>query len=154
MKVDNLQALLDEQGKDIVLEASDSIKRAGLKHYGAAGRDVVEQRLATLFDTARQCVAKRSLTPIIRHAETVARERFSAGYDLTEVQLAFNVLEEAIWKRILAELEPRAYAEALGSISTVLGAGKDMLARTYVSLAAQTKVPSLNLTALFTGPED
>lgn len=48
----------------------------------------------------------------------------------------------------------RAYAEALGSISTVLGAGKDMRARTYVSLAAQAKVPSLDLKALFAGPED
>jgi hypothetical protein len=151
--MDSLQTLLDAQAQDIVLEASDAIRRAGLRHYGAAGREVVEQRLLTLFETTRQCVAKRNLTPIVRQAEAVANERFTAGYDLTEVQLAFNVLEEAIWKHILADLEPRAYAEALGAISTVLGAGKDALARTYVSLAAQTKVPSLDLTALFTGPE-
>jgi hypothetical protein len=67
------------------------------------------------------------------------------------VQTAYNVLEEAIWLRILKDLQPAQYAEALGLVSTVLGAGKDALARTYVSLASKAKAPSLNLQSLFAG---
>jgi hypothetical protein len=40
-------------------------------------------------------------------------------------------------------------AEAAGLLTTVLGAGKDALARTYVSLASEQHVPSLDLGALF-----
>ncbi|MHB8839204.1 MAG: hypothetical protein ACYC7F_09665 [Gemmatimonadaceae bacterium] len=49
------------------------------------------------------------------------------------------------------ELPPAQYAEALGLMSTVLGAGKDALARTYVSRASKSRAPTLNLQSLFTG---
>jgi len=42
-------------------------------------------------------------------------------------------------------------AESLGLLTTVLGVGKDALARTYVSLASHEHVPSLDLRALFEG---
>jgi hypothetical protein len=90
---------------------------------------------------------------MIDHSGTVARERFSAGYDLWEVQTAFNVLEEIIWQRILRELPPAEYAEALGLVSTVLGTGKDTLARVYVTLASKSRTPTLDLRSLFTGTE-
>jgi hypothetical protein len=63
------------------------------------------------------------------------------------------VLEETIWIHILKELPPTEYAEALGLVSTVLGTGKDTLARRYVSLSSKTKASSLNLQSLFTGME-
>ena len=81
----------------------------------------------------------------------IATERFHAGYDLAEIQTAFNALEEATWMRVLQRLDASELAEALGLISTVLGAGKDALARAYVSLAADTNVESLDLRALFAG---
>jgi hypothetical protein len=90
---------------------------------------------------------------MIAHAQTIARERFASGFDLSEVQTAFNVLEEAIWRRILEGLPPVDYGEALGLVSTLLGAGKDALARTYVTLASKTKAPSLQLQHLFAGTE-
>ena len=48
-------------------------------------------------------------------------------------------------------MPPDELARALGLVSTVLGAAKDSLARAYVSLASQTKAPSLDLSALFKG---
>ncbi|MEK6755835.1 MAG: hypothetical protein AABZ02_06765 [Bacteroidota bacterium] len=98
-------------------------------------------------------VKERNLGPMIAHAETIARERFASGFDLSEVQTAFNVLEEAIWKRIMKSLPASEYGEALGLVSTVLGAGKDTLARTYCTLASKTKTRSLNLHSLFSGTE-
>jgi len=46
---------------------------------------------------------------------------------------------------------PDELAEAVGLLSTILGFGKDALARTYVSLASHRRVPSLDLSALFSG---
>ena len=83
--------------------------------------------------------------------QQIAAERFTSGYDLSEVQNAFNALEGAIWTRVFAALEPGQYAEALGLVTTILGAGKDALAREYVSLATDTHAPSLDLRALFAG---
>jgi hypothetical protein len=109
--------------------------------------------LKALYALSARAVKEKNLGPMIAHAETIARERFEAGFDLSEVQTAFNVLEEAIWMHILKNLPPDELAEALGLVSTVLGAGKDMLARTYVTLASKTKAPSLNLHSLFGGTE-
>ncbi len=81
----------------------------------------------------------------------VADDRFHAGYAIREVQIAINVLEESIWNHIVANVPPNELARALGLVSTVLGAAKDALARAYVSLASQTKAPSLDLSALFKG---
>ena len=86
-----------------------------------------------------------------RYAETVARERYEGGFDVFEVQTAFNVLEEATWRHVVASVDPAGLGEAIGVVATVLGAGKDTLARTYVALATKRHVPSLDLTALFRG---
>ncbi len=67
------------------------------------------------------------------------------------MQTAFNVLEEAMWRTVVAATPPDQLAEAVGLLSTVLGAGKDALAAAYVSLATQHHVGSLDLTAMFQG---
>lgn len=147
----NLHELLVQDADGILHDAATAIQRARLKSYEKAGQDSTHRRLKALLTLATRAAQERNLGPMIAHAESIARERFEAGYDLWEVQTAFNVLEEAIWVRILKELPPNAYAEALGIISTVLGAGKDTLARHYVSLASRSRVPTLNLQSLFTG---
>jgi hypothetical protein len=106
-----------------------------------------------LFDRLLEAAASRDVTAIAEYAHAVAEERFSAGYDLAEVQAAFNVLEEATWAQALAALPAEELAETLGSVSTILGCGKDALARRYVSLAAQGHAPSLNRRALFGGTD-
>jgi hypothetical protein len=137
--MNNLIQLLKERQNDVIAETMEAIKRAHLKHYEAEGLEMTQQRLKKLYDLTLQSVAEKNVAPMVEYVENIARERFSRGYDLYEVQTAFNVLEEAIWNRILRELQPMTFAEALGLISTVLGIGKDTLARTYVSLASKEK---------------
>jgi hypothetical protein len=149
----DLNDLLHQQSGEILTEAHDLMMRAHLKNYKKAGPEHIHARLRALFVLAERAVKEKNLLPMIAHAETIARERYAAGYDLWEVQTAFNVLEEVIWKRIIKDLAPEQFAEALGLISTVLGAGKDTLARFYVSLASKTKAPSLNMQSLFAGSE-
>jgi hypothetical protein len=148
-----LDILLHERATEIVNDAVAAMSRAHLKHYEQAGTEHTHQRLKALFVLTARAVKEKNLGPLVAHADSVARERFEAGYDLWEVQTAFNVLEETLWTRVLRELAPSDYAEALGLISTVLGTGKDTLARRYVSLASRGKAASLNLHALFTGLE-
>lgn len=144
---------LDRERAGILSSAEDALHRVHARHYESAGEPEVHRRLETLFQHLLEALAHRDLTPTVEYAEAVARERFEAGYDLSEVQTAFNALEEATWSRLLEALEPAQLAEALGSVSTVLGCGKDALARKYVSLAADAHAPSLNLRALFTGTD-
>ena len=147
----NLHELLKERSSEILNEATAAIARAHLKNYDQAGKEHTHQRLKALLVLTARGVKEKNLGPVIAHAETIANERFSAGFDLSEVQTAFNVLEEAIWLHILKDLPPQEFAEALGLVSTVLGAGKDALARTYVTLASKTRATSLNLESLFVG---
>ena len=63
-------------------------------------------------------------------------------YDLLEVQTSANVMEEALWRRIPSLVAPAEVPRALGLVSSLFSAaGKDALARTYVSLAAGAKAP-------------
>jgi hypothetical protein len=148
-----LHELLHDHSADIIAEAEEAVKRARLRHYEKSGPEHTHQRLKALFVLTARAAKERNLGPMIAHAENIAHERFEAGFDLWEVQTAFNVLEEAIWVRVLRELPATEYAEALGLISTILGVGKDTLARRYVSLATKTKTRTLNMQSVFTGTE-
>jgi RsbT co-antagonist protein rsbRD N-terminal domain len=142
---------LERERGAIVDAAAAALRRAHARHYETAGEAEVRRRLEALFDHVLHALAGHDVSGMLAYAEEVAEERFNAGYDLSEVQTAFNALEEAVWTRAVAEVEPADLAQALGLVSTVLGTGKDALARRYVSLAAHTHAPSLDLRALFTG---
>jgi hypothetical protein len=136
---------------DVLQEASASLERGHLTHYEASGSEASGRRLSDLFDLVVECLATRTLAPITQYANKVVEERFDAGFNIAEVQTAFNVLEEAIWRVVIARLPTQELLDSAGLIGTVLGAGKDALARTWVALATSQHVPSLDLTALFEG---
>jgi hypothetical protein len=142
---------LTRERQAIVDAADAALARTHIRHYETAGANEVHRRLEALFDRLLEALSTRDLGSVLAYAQRVAQERFNAGYDLSEVQTAFNALEEATWSRVFAELEPSQFAETLGLVSTILGAAKDALARKYVSLATNTHAPSLDLHALFAG---
>lgn len=147
----DVTALLESEAATIVDEAAVALERSHLAHYQEVGIAERRRRVQMLFDVVMTSLGGRDLVPIHRHAEAIARERFEAGVDIAELQTAFNVLEEALWRHVVAATGPEGLAEAIGLVATVLGAGKDSLARTYVTLASERHVPSLDLTALFRG---
>ncbi len=149
----DLYQFLHDSSAEIIAEAEQAMRRAHLRNYEKEGSEALHQRLKALFVLTTRGVKERNLGPMISHSDSVARERFGAGYDLWEVQTAFNVLEEILWRKILRELPPAEYAQALGLVSTVLGTGKDTLARVYVTLASKSRTPTLDLRSLFTGTE-
>lgn len=141
--------LLEKKMELILKEALESISRSHLERYEAAGKKQIEARFRNLLQFAIRCMKEKKLTCINDYAEKMGQERFISGYDLREVQIAINILEEVIWKEIVREMKPENLAQALGLVSTVLGSAKDTLAQTYVSLASKTHAPSLDLKKMF-----
>ena len=148
-----LETLLNQSEESILDEALSDLQRAHAHHYEKAGETFTRERLANLFGLVVTASETRSLASLSAYADRIATERFDAGFDISEVQTAFNSLEEAMWRRVVAAEPPNELAEAIGLLSTVLGFGKDTVARKYVSLASAKHVPSLDLKALFAGTE-
>jgi hypothetical protein len=149
----DLAALLLESESSILDEAFSVLDRSHVTHYEAAGEAFTRQKLAELFRLVVSEIGARDLAAMSRYSDHIATERFNQGFDISEVQAAFNALEQAMWRRMVAQTPPDELAEATGLLSTVLGFGKDALARKYVSLASHRHVPSLDMSALFGGTE-
>ena len=149
----DVDELLTSERADVLDEAFAALKRSRHTHYEKAGDAFTRDRLGELFDLVVTALQERELAPVGAYCEEIAAKRFSAGFDITEVQTAFNTLEEAMWRRIADGVPPADLAEDIGLLSTILGFGKDSLARRYVSLATERHVPTLDLSALFDGTE-
>ena len=145
----DLTELLRENADELVGGAVAELHQARLSHYEQEGVQAIRERLSALLDLTLSCLEERRADPIVDWAARVGRERFAAGYDLLEVQTAINVIEEALWKRILASVGPEDLAHALGLVNALLGMAKDTLARTYVSLATKREAPPVSLDTLF-----
>lgn len=133
-------------------EALQGLERAALPHYSADLRAANRDRLERLYDLCLQCLSERSLLYICDYAHQVAEQRHRQGFHFQEVHIAFNVLEEVIWRLITSHLQPPQLVQALGQASTVLGAGKQALAIEFVRLAGHPDpAQSLDLSELFKG---
>jgi malate dehydrogenase (oxaloacetate-decarboxylating) len=130
--------LLRERADDMVKDAAVELHRAHLEHYEAEGIDAAQRRLADLLDQILFCLETGRADAIIDWAARVGHERFAVGYDLFEIQTAINVLEEALWRRVMSSLGPQDLGHALGMANSILGMAKDKLAREYVALSSNT----------------
>lgn len=144
-----LHKFLEENKSQILNDAAEALHRAQLKSYSLSSIEQNKKRLEKLFDFTAISVESKSLVGMTEYSDKIAKERFNAGFHLHEVHTAFNVLEETIWKKIIDNTDASGLGKALGLISTVLGAGKETLALTYVSLASKTKTRTLDLSELF-----
>jgi hypothetical protein len=147
----DLDALLLEAEPGVLDEAYSALHCSHVTHYELAGETITRQALADLFRLVVAAIRSRDLAAMTAYSEEIAVERFNDGYDISEVQMAFNSLEQAMWRYVVSAEPPGDLAEAIGLLSTVLGFGKDAVARKYLSLACKRHVPSLDLSALFAG---
>jgi hypothetical protein len=147
----DLSAMLTEATPGVLEEAYVALHRRHVTHYELAGETFTRQALSDLFDLVVTAIRTRDLVPMSAYSEMIARERFNNGFDISEVQMAFNSLEEAMWHRVVSAEPLDDIAEAVGLLSTVLGFGKDAVACKYLSLACRRHVPSLDMSALFAG---
>lgn len=150
---EDLVRILRARRGEILDAAALGMARSCMRHYSELTRLDVRVRLETLYEWVVDAVERRDLAAICGWARGLAAERYERGYDLGEVQTAFNTLEEELWRAILRDLRPARYADALAVVTTVLGAAKDALAREYVTLAARHRAPSLDVSRLLGGGE-
>lgn len=135
----NLQIsnMLKNKSREIIEEANKVLVRIPLKHYEGSNVKKNHERLTNLLSYTSVSLQRKNLTPMIKYAQQIAKERYKDNFDLQEVQIVFNVLEEIIWKKITDEIEPIDYPEAFGLASTILGAGKEAMAVQYFLLAGK-----------------
>jgi hypothetical protein len=149
-----VEGVLSSAAKEIVDEAYGELHPSVHPHYHALGEATTRGYLTDLFNLVLNSVRAREAVHLVQHAETIAEERFLAGFDLAEVQAAFNALEQAMWRRIAAaETDSKELLASVGMLSSVLGAAKDAVARVYVNMASHRHAPHLNVDALYGGTE-
>lgn len=149
----SMDVVLSSAATEIVDEAYSELHPQAHPHYAALGETVVRQYLTELFQLVVNGVAHREAVHLVQHAERIAEERFHAGFDLGEVQAAFNALEQAMWRRVTAAEHTAEILTWVGMLSSILGAGKDALARVYVHLASYRHAPHVDVEALYGGTE-
>ena len=147
----DLASDLEEAGADILQTAEAALSRAHADHYRQADPPFIAMKLGELFGVLIECARQPSTLTMTRRIDVIARERFDAGFSIAEVQTAINVLEEAVWSHIVATEAPADLARNLALVSTILGAAKDALGQTYVTLAAKRHIPTVDLKALVDG---
>lgn len=131
-----LAEVMAQSEEAVLADAATALGRAHLSHYESGGADAAREALDDLFAHVVEGVAGRTLVPVVQYGARLARRRFDAGFDIAEVQVGFNVLEEAVWRVVVPTLAPHELAASTATIGAVFGAGKDSLTRTWVSLLA------------------
>jgi len=137
-----IEQLLREEESTILEEACRAI--AQLEHYQRDGEEVTRRRMQALYRHVLRVVQTEDLHGMRTHAGRIAPERIEAGFDLSELQTAFSVLEAVIWRRAAVRLGPSDLASGLRLVTGALGEGKDALGRAFVSLSPR----ALNASAL------
>lgn len=142
-----IEDLLHAEAPAILEEAAPTVAR--LEHYHRDGAEETRRRVEALYGQVVRAVDARDLDGLLAHAARIARERFEAGFDVSEVQAAFTTLEEAISRRALAKLPLDELAWGLGLVGTVLAHARGELWRTFAALAPRGRTPGVDLTPLF-----
>ena len=145
--------LADAQGR-VVDEAVAALERRDQTHRRAASAADRRRYVGDLFGLVAACVRAGGTEPIIASSRQVAADRFAAGFDIAEIQGEFSVLEEVLWRHVGNALAADQRIEAQRLVSTILGAGRDAVARTYVVLASRSGGPLGEQPAAATGDGD
>ncbi len=147
----DVYAVLRDQTTEILDDAVHTLRTAHFAHYESWGEQLTRESLGDLYEHIMISLHHRDLAHIIRHCENLASERFSGGFDLVEVQTTFNALEQTMWRHWVDRAPAEEVAVGVGMLSSVLGAGKDAAARTYVHLASRRHTHAIDVAALADG---
>jgi hypothetical protein len=101
----DLLRVLEKERGSIVETACESIRHSRTK-YESAGQEETRRRIEALYEELLGTLSSHDLGNVIHCARQLAAERFESGYDLSDVQGAFNALEEAAWSGLCARLQP------------------------------------------------
>ena len=129
-------AVLASAEDRVIDEVAGALAQRG-QGRGSLLPDRSRRNARQLFRLVLRCVRAGRAEPIIRPSEQIAAHSYAAGIDLTEVQGAFNVLAEVLWRQLTGALDGGQLVQALELLTLIVGAGKHATARTYVALATR-----------------
>jgi hypothetical protein len=143
----SIEELLRDEQLVILEDAWRAI--AQIEHYRRDGDEATRRRVEELYERVAEAVRTRDLDTLLAHVSRIAKERFAAGYDLTDVHGAFTALEQAIWKRAVVRLPASDLAWGLGLVGTALSHAKVALGGSFVSQLPGARAGSVDLTSIF-----
>ena len=75
-----------------------------MRHANCPARKSAAATCGSLFHLVLRCMRAGRPEPIIRPSERIAAHCYAAGIDLAEVQEAFDVVAEVLWRHLVEEL--------------------------------------------------
>jgi hypothetical protein len=117
--------LIEEEVKELKTLHAPNYEEIGVDLLHARAVRLVEEFLASLQEEPSH---------FVKYLDRIARERFTEGYFLEEIQSALNILGEKAWAIAVYEAPLWRRDVVLSVISGTLGAAKDQLARVYMEL--------------------
>ncbi len=130
-----ISAILVRTGDRVIGDAVAALEQRDQARRGVPSPAERRRDVEYLLELVRQCLHQGRSDPIITPSEHLAADCFRAGIDLSDVQAAFVVLQDVLWRHLSAALPGDQQVETLRLVNAILGTGKDALARTYVALA-------------------
>ena len=126
-----LEEILTENEQGIIEKAAVNLGNYRLKNYEMAKLSEIEWWMGALFSALRESIKQKSMDPFLRYSENLGKLRAEKGFDLKEVQIAYNLLEEHTWEVVLERGDPKTRVQDLTQISEIVAAGKDKLTKWY-----------------------
>ena len=130
-----ISAILVRTGDQVIGDTVAALEQRDQARRGVPSPAERRRDVEYLLELVRQCLHQGRSDPIITPSEQLAADCFGAGIDLADVQAAFVVLQDVLWRHLSAALPGNQQVETLRLVNAILGTGKDALARTYVALA-------------------
>lgn len=146
-----LVRILSSDAEKIVGEALEKLNSARLKNYQKIEQADLRSFLSKLFELSVESIRNSNLLALNEYVDEISRERYHMGFELHEVQTAFNALEEAIWNDIVSKVKPEELVDSISIISRVMGAAKEFLACNYVRIAKSYRKHTPDVSALQKG---
>jgi len=98
-------AVLASAEDGVIDEAVAALARRDEARHQSPGPDGRRRDARQLFRLVVRCVRAGRAEPIIRPSEQIAAHCYAAGLELTEIQEAFNVLAEVLWRHLVGALD-------------------------------------------------
>jgi methylmalonyl-CoA decarboxylase len=135
----DVSAVLAEAEDRVVDEAVAALVEGDQPDQHRRSTEECRRDVRQLFRLVLRCVREGGAESIITPSARIAAHCFAAGTDLAEVQGEFNTLAEALWRHADGSLAGEQRVQTIRLVNDVVGAGKDALARTYVTLTSSAR---------------
>ncbi len=126
--------LLYNKPDQVLLDATNSLLRAHLPHYEKFKESDINERYKKLLISITKCVEKNSCNELASYMDKLSDERFSMGFEPTEVQVAINIFEEALWKNISDLVDGDKQISAMKLITGIISRAKQEMLGEYAIL--------------------